>query len=589
MKETRIFDLLTRYIELFPNKKIALAWKKDNVWVEYGIKEYVEIVNNLSYAFIKLGIKPKDKIAIISHNRPEWNMLDMAIMQIGAITVPIYPKISERDYHHILNHSDAKLVVVETDSVIDKIENIINDVPSLDLVYTLGKHGTYPTFEQLVDFGETFQNPIELADRRASINSNDLATIIYTSGTIDIPKGVMLSHSNILNQIANLKHIPDPKSNTAISFLPLSHVYERMMVFLYQYLGMSIYYLQSTESLSFDMRKIKPTMFTMIPRIIEEIYNKVLDRGKRLKGINRITYMWAINLANNYEIEDSKRTKFYNFEYKIADKLVYSKIRKLLVGSSRFDIMVSGGDKIREKLAAFFSAIGLPVFEGYGLTEASPVIAVSNRAKDGREAGTVGTPLNGVEVKIAENGELLCRGHNVMLGYYKNEELTKQVIDEKGWLKTGDLAEITEKGQIIIHGRMTDMIKLSSGTIINPVPIELKLSESRFIKYAVVCGENRDYPVALINPDFIFLEKWCEKHDINYKTKEDIINNSKVYKRYIKTIDKYNSIFNEVERVKKFELISDEWTLENNILSPLNIRRYEVLNRYKDIIDKLYL
>ncbi|MDR2085366.1 MAG: long-chain fatty acid--CoA ligase [Bacteroidales bacterium] len=587
MKETRLFDLLARYIELFPNQKVALAGKKDNEWVKYSIRDYVEIVNNLSYAFIKLGIKPGEKIAIVSYNRPEWNMLDMAIMQVGAITVPIFPAISEKDYHYILNHSDTKLIVVEVESIINKTENILCDVPFVDLVYTIGQYGTYPTFEQLVDFGETFQNPIELANRRTNIKSGDCATIIYTSGTTGFPKGVMLSHANILNQVANLKHIPDPKSNIALSYLPLSHAYERVLVFLYQYLGMSVYYVRNADHLFGEMRWIKPSMMSLVPRVIEEAYNRILDWGNNLKGIRKINYSWAINLANNYEIEDSKRSRIYNLQYKIADRIVYSRLRKL-VGGTNFDILVSGGASIREQLASFFSAIGIPVFEGYGLTETSPVIAVSNRAKDGREAGTVGLPLNGVEIKIAENGELLCRGHNVMLGYYKNEELTKKVIDADGWFKTGDLAEITDKGQVIIRGRLANLFTTSLGVTINPAPIELKFTESRFIKHIVVVGENREYPVAIINPDFSFLKSWCEKHSIEYSTIEDIVNNPKVLKRYAKTIDKYNSYFKEEEQIKKFELIADEWTIDNNILSPLNIRRYVVIDRYKENIDKLY-
>ena len=579
---------MARYLELFPNQSVALAGKKDGVWAKYSIQEYVEAVNNLSYAFIKLGIKPKDKIAIVSHNRPEWNMLDMAIMQVGAITVPIYPTISEKDYHYILNHSETKLVVVEVDSMINKTENILCDVPFLELVYTIGKFGSYQTFEQLVDFGETFTNPIELANRRISINADDCATIIYTSGTTGVSKGVMLSHANILNQIENLKHIPDPKSSVAISFLPLSHAYERMLVFLYQYMGMSIYYLQSTGSLFNDMQRIKPTMMSMVPRVIEGAYNLIVDKGKSMKGLRKMIYSWAMKLANNFEIEDSKRSRWYNIQHKLADKCVYSRVRRW-VGGTNFDIVVSGAASIRSQLASFFSAIGLPVFEGYGLTEASPVIAVSTREKDGREAGTVGFPLNGVEIKIAENGELLCKGHNVMMGYYKDDALTKTVIDSEGWFKTGDLVKFTNNGQLIICGRINHLFCKSSGEKINPDAIELKFTESRFISNIIVVGENQEYLAALVNPDFSFLKYWCEKNSIEYTSNEDIINNPKVIKRIAKAIEKYNSFLNAEERIHRFELIADEWSIDNNILTPtLKVRRKVVLNTYKEEIDKLF-
>lgn len=588
MKEKRLFDILKLYLEKYPNQDVALAKKEAGNWKKYSIQEYVEITNNISYALMHLGVQKDDKVGIICNNRPEWNMLDMAIMQVGAITVPIYPTISREDYRYIINDCGVKLVVLEGTSVLQKIESIKNDTSSLQSIYTVSTKSDYPTFEQLVDLGRDNQNPEELQKRENSIDEKDCATIIYTSGTTGNPKGVMLSHYNIMSQIHNLKQTPSPWSKKAFSFLPICHAYERMLVFLYQYLGMSVYYAESLATIASDLKDVQPTMMSAVPRLLEKIFLKVRQSGRNNKGIKRAIFMWAFRLAERYKIDPVNRTWFYNQKLKIADALVYKKIRQTL-GAENFDIVVSGAASIQPNIASFFSAIKMPIYEGYGMTECSPVIAVSCNEPHGREIGTVGFALPGVEVKIAENKEIICRGHNVMMGYYNQPELTREVIDEDGWMHTGDLGEINEYGQVRITGRLKNLFKTSLGKYINPDVIEGKFSESGFIENIVVLGENQKYAGAIIVPDFAFLKTWCQKHEIKYTNPQDMINNSEVKRRYAEEIKKINQNFGDTERIKRYELVADEWSVNNGILTPtLKVKRSVVKENYNDLIEKMY-
>ena len=588
MEEKRLFDILKLYVAKYPNQEVALARKDGGNWRKYSIQEYIEITNNLSYAFIKLGIKKNDKVAIICNNRPEWNMLDLAIMQVGAITVPIYPTISREDYLYIINDCEVKLVVLEGQSVLQKIESVKDDTPSLTSIYTVKTKSDYPTFEQLVEIGKNNPNPEELKNREDNVDEKDCATIIYTSGTTGNPKGVMLSHFNIMSQLHNLKQTPSPWSKKAFSFLPICHAYERMLVFLYQYLGMSVYYAESLATIASDLKEVQPTMMSAVPRLLEKIYLKVKESGRKNKGIKRMIFLWAFALAEKYRIDPSNRTWFYDQKLKIADALVYKKIRQTL-GAENFDIVVSGAASIQPNIASFFSAIKMPIYEGYGMTECSPVIAVSCRLPHGREIGTVGFALPGVEVKIAENKEIICRGHNVMMGYYNQPELTREVIDEDGWMHTGDLGEINEYGQVRITGRLKNLFKTSLGKYINPDVIEGKFSESGFIENIVVLGENQKYAGAIIVPDFAFLKTWCQKHEIKYTTPQEMIKNPDVKKRYAEEIKKINQNFGDTEKIKRYELIADEWSVNNGILTPtLKVKRSIVKEKYKDLIEMMY-
>lgn len=584
---TRLFDILTYYSEYFPKQEIALSHKTDKGWVSYSPEEYKRITDNLSYAFIKLGIDPGDKVGIISGNRPEWNMLDMAIMQIGAITVPVYPTISEDDYKYIINHSEMKLAVVEGHEVMTKFSNILSETPNLKMVYTFKDRKRFPYFSQLVQLGEENPNPDELKRRRDNVLPEDCSTIMYTSGTTGLPKGVMLSHSNIVNQVLNLRQIPALWSDKALSFLPLCHAYERMLVFLYQYLGMTVYYVQSLATIGENIKEVCPTMMSAVPRVLEKMFDKIMGAQKSMKPMARKIFNWAMDLAQEYKLQDQDRTVWYECKHWLADKLIYKKIRNNIGGN--FDIVVSGAASIQPKLAAFFSAIGMPVFEGYGATETSPVIAVSCRERNGREVGTVGFPLPGVEVRIAETGEILCRGHNVMMGYFKAPELTAEVIDNEGWYHTGDTGKFTKYGQVTITGRIKNLFKTSFGKYVNPQVIEDKFCESPFIENMVVVGENQKFAAAIISPDFNFLKSWCHQHNISCESNEEMVRNGDVVKLYAGEIAKYNPLFGAAEQIKKFEIVPDSWTQKNNILTPtLKVKRFIVQQQYKDLIDGIY-
>ncbi|MDR1584983.1 MAG: AMP-binding protein, partial [Prevotellaceae bacterium] len=435
MEVKRLFDLLDNYLENYPGQDAALACKRNGVWKKFSIQEYVELTNNISYGMLKLGIKPGDKVGIVSGNCPEWNMLDFAAMQIGAVSIPIYPTISKQDYRHILNHAEMNIIVFDGKGLSHKLKPVFSEIKSLSHIYTFfAQDDEYKTLNDIIELGRQNQQPGKLQKLKAAIKESDLASIIYTSGTTGNPKGVMLSHSNIVNNFKNVATTPAKWNKTALSFLPLCHAYERMLVYLYQYLGMSVYYAESLATIAENIKEVNPTMMTCVPRLLEKIYDKLFLTGKTLPFIQRTLYYWAFNLATKYQLEGM--SLWYKQQHKLADKLIYSKWRAAIGGN--FDIVVSGGSAIQSHIASFFSAIGMPVFEGYGLSESSPVIAVSQRGKHGRKFGTVGPPLPGVEVKLGAQDEIICRGHNVMMGYYKDPVLTAEVIDKDGWLHTGD-------------------------------------------------------------------------------------------------------------------------------------------------------
>lgn len=586
MEVRRVFDLLAHYKEKYPDQKVALAGKVNGKWREYSIDEYIELTNIMSGALIELGVQPQDKVAVISNNRPEWNILDMAITQIGAVMVPIYPTISEGDYKIILNNCEAGICIVEGIAVMNKIEAIWPETPTLKQLFTFIDRGKYQYFDNLIELGKEHPHTEEIEKRKAEVDEMSCATIIYTSGTTGVPKGVMLSHHNLMNQFKNFCQTPSPWSKRAFSFLPVCHAYERALIYMYHYLGMSIYYAESIATIADNMKEVHPTMMCAVPRVLEKFYDKIYSSGKNMKGLSKTIFYWAMRITENYKIEG--RSWFYNLKLKIADKLVYSKIREKL-GAENFDIIVSGAASITKKISGFFSAIKMPVFEGYGLTETSPVITVSNRDKYGREVGAVGQPLPGVEVRIADNGEIICRGHNVMMGYYKQPELTAEVIDKDGWFHTGDLGKFNEHGLLQITGRMKNLFKTSLGKYVNPDVVEGKFNTSGFIEQIMVLGENQKFAAALIHPDFAFLKDWCKFHKIPYTTNEEMILNEEVKKRYDREVKKLNEGLGEVEKVKKYVLLADEWTIANGILTPtLKVKRRKVMERYCDLIDKMF-
>ena len=589
MEIKRIFDLLPNYLEKYPDQPVALAGKKDGEWRKYSMKEYIELTDKLSWALIELGIEVGDKVAFIVSNRPEWNIIDMAVMQIGAINVPIYPTISQEDYHYILNDCEAKLVFLDGVAVMNKVTNVLSDIPSIKYIYTMVDRDKYPYFDQIIALGTLHPHKEELERRKAAVKSSDCMTLIYTSGTTGTPKGVMLSHSNVINQVLGVYDIiPCKPGSIAFSFLPECHAYERLLIYTYQYLGMAIYYAESLATLADNIKELRPSMMCCVPRVLERFYDGIIASGKKMSGASKSIFFWAVHLAERYKIDDNERDWLYNLKLRIADKLVYSKIRAK-IGADRFERVVSGAAALNHKIAAFFSAIQMPVFEGYGLTETSPVIAVSNKGAHQREVGCVGPPLRGVDVKITEEGEIVCRGHNVMMGYYKHPELTAEVIDSDGWFHTGDMGKFNENGLLMITGRIKSLFKTSGGKYINPDVIETKFTGSKLIEQIVVVGENQKFAGALIVPSFAFLKGWCAKEKIRFTTPEQVINLPEVQKLFFKEVQEMNRGLGETEKIKKFTLIADEWSVGNGLITPtLKVKRRAITAKYKDVIDKMF-
>jgi len=584
MSATRIFDLLSQYVEKYPSQDVALAGKVNKEWVKYSIQEYVSKADTISYALMAKGVKMGDKVGIVSSNRPEWNFFDMAIMQIACVCVPIYPTISDTDYLHILNHAEIEYLFVDTKDLVKKLKPIIAKVPHFKEIICLEKAEKTILLDDFYQLGVANPNPEELQRRKDYVLPTDLATMIYTSGTTGLPKGVMLSHNNLLSQIFALETIPSHWNKTALSFLPLCHAYERILVYLYHHLGMSVYYAENLGTIAENIKEVHPTMMSCVPRLLEKIYDKLYLSGKKLDGFKKTLYYWAFELAKNYRI--NQNTPLYLLKHKIADKLIYNKWREAIGGN--FDIVVSGGAAIQKQQAAFFNAIGMPVFEGYGLSETSPVIAVSQRGKGQRISGTVGPALPGVEIRIGDKNEIQCKGPNVMMGYYRDAELTAEVIDPDGWLHTGDTGKF-ENGNLIITGRLKNIFKTSFGKYVNPFLIEEQFCKSPFIENMVVFGENEKFAAALILPDFLYLKDYCTRHNIAFTDNQSLIKSTEVQTIFNKEVKKYNPQFAHHEQIKSFELIADEWSMANGLLTPtLKVKRNMIAELYKEQIAKLF-
>ena len=589
MELKRIYDIMLRYEERHPEQKIALSGKiGKNKWNEFTPQQYKKTANELSCALLAKGIAKGDKVALISTNRPEWTITQMAVTQIGAVLVPIYPTITAEDYKYILNHCEAKLVILEGEIVMRKVQSVSSELTNLKDIYTFVDRKDYPYWDQLLELGRANFDEGRLSELRAANDEKECAMIIYTSGTTGTPKGVMLSHYNIMSQLVNLCHIPSKWSKKGLSFLPLCHAYENMIVLLYQYLGMTVYYVSNLATIAEAMREVHPSMMTAVPRVLEKFYEKIEASGRAKTGAARSIFEWAVKVALKYNIEPEDRTAFYNMQHALADKLVYSKIRQGL-GADNFDIVVSGAASLKPELCSFFSAMGMPVFEGYGMTETSPVIAVSCREKYGRQSGTVGFPLGGVDVAITKEGEVICRGHNIMMGYYKDEAQTKEIIDEAGWLHTGDMGRFTERGQLALTGRLKNIFKTSMGKYVNPQVIEEKMAQSKYIDQIVVVGENQKFVAALIVPDFSAIKDWCESEKIVYSHPKEMVDNLNVKSLIKSEIDKYNKELSKAENVMRFEILADEWTQDNGLLTPtLKVKRSKISKKYAGLIQAMF-
>ena len=583
----RLFDLLPHYANSFDPKDDVLAYKEDGIWKKIDIQKYKRNVDLLSYGLLKLGIKKGDKVATIMNNRPEWNYLDFAIMHTGAIHVPIYPTISKSDYQYIFCHAEIRFVFVAGDEMAKKIREIVDLCPSVEEVFTIkGKNGER-TINDVMTLGDANANPEKVDEIKSQIKGSDVATIIYTSGTTGNPKGVMLSHTNIISNFVGVSYIPTfGQEGKALSFLPLCHVYERMLNYMYLYLGISIYYAESLATITDNIKEIHPDMMCCVPRLLEKIYDKIIATGRKLKGVKRMIFFWSLNLADRYDV-NGNNSLWYKFWQAIADKLVYIKWREALGGN--FKIIVSGGAAIQPRIIRTFRAAGLPIYEGYGLTETSPVVACTSIVKNGIKIGTVGPPLVGVSVKISDDGEILAKGPNIMLGYYRDPELTAQVIDKDGWFHTGDVGVIEPEGQLRITGRKKEIFKTSLGKYIAPELLENKIKESPFIDNVMVVGENQKFAAALIVPDFNFLKSWCKKKGHEYTTDEEMVLNPIIRQRIGKVIDNANVHFGSSEQIKKFDLLSNEWSTQSGDLTPtLKFRRSYMYEKYSAVIEKMF-
>ena len=586
MEVTRLFDLLPYYKNSFKAKDDVLAGKDGGKWVKYSIDQYIDMVNNISYGLLHLGIQPGDKIATISNNRPEWNFIDMGVLQIGAVHVPVYPTISESDYRYVLAHSEVKYVFISGKEILRKIEHILPEIPAIKGIYSFKPVDDIKHLDELVAIGKANPQKEKVEALKATIKPDDLATLIYTSGTTGFPKGVMLSHSNLLSNVMGVRHIfPVDENCKGLSYLPLCHVYERMDIYTYHHLGLSIYYAENMGTIADNIREVRPEIFTTVPRLLEKVYDKIIAKGSQLKGFKKAVFFWAVSLANHYELEG--KGWFYHARLKLADKLVFVKWREALGGNVR--VIVSGGAALQPRLARIYTAAGIPVLEGYGLTETSPVLAVNTLDAGGRMFGTVGKPLSNVEVSIAEDGEILARGANIMQGYFKEPVMTTDAIDAEGWFHTGDIGKLEPEGHLRITGRKKEIFKTSLGKYISPQLLENKFKESPFIDGILILGENQKYAAALVVPDFNHLKSWCEHKNIPYSSDKEMIKNPLIVKRFKKEIDHFNKFFGSTEQIQSFELIDHEWSLETGELTAnLKLKRNYILDKYKEEVDRLF-
>jgi long-chain acyl-CoA synthetase len=586
---SRLFDIPYYQLEHNP-KEDSLASKSymHNTWDLYSTGKFIDSINQISRALLRMGVKPGDKIALISNNRPEWNIMDLGILQIGAINVPVYPTISHDDYKYIFNHAEVKYVFVSCEEIYLKVKSVRDSVPSLKEVYTFNLIPEAINWKKVAELGSDSSNQDEVDKLKSQVKPDDIATLIYTSGTTGTPKGVMLSHNNLLsNAIASGKRLPKRVlGGKALSFLPVCHVFERMLLYLYMYNSISIYYAESIDTISRDVNEVKPDIMTAVPRLLEKIYDKIYTKGTQLSGLAKTLFFWAIDVGMEYK-PYHQNGAWYGIKLSIARMLIFRKWKAALGG--RIRLVVSGSAPLQSRLQKVFTAAGITVSEGYGLTETSPVIAVNQMEEGNWRIGTVGKAIEDVEIKIAEDGEILVKGPNVMLGYYKDDEKTKETINSQGYLHTGDIGEIDSDGFLKITDRKKEIFKTSGGKYIAPAVIENAFKESRFIEQIMVIGEGEKMPAALVQLDFAFVRAWCKRKKINCPSDSEMISNQAVIDRIQKEIDGRNKNFGKWEQIKKFEIVPDVWSVTDGQLTPtLKLKRKVILQMYQDLFNKIY-
>lgn len=585
MRPSRLFDLPNYQNENFPQSGMFVT-KVNGKWDPISTSQFVGLVKEYSNALIGMGVEPGDRVGLVSTNRYEWNVMDFAIQQVGAIVVPLYPNISAKDYIYIFNDAAMKLAVVGTDELYNKINEVRDQIPSLKDLYVFDQIEGMPHWSKLLEARKD-ENDAVVKDRMSKVQGPDMATIIYTSGTTGNPKGVMLSHNNLLsNSEACIPRIPADNNSKVLSFLPVCHVYERMLHYLYIRLGCSIHFAESMDTIGENIKEVKPEVFTAVPRLIEKVFDKIMAKGDELSGIKRKLFFWAVELAEDYEI--TGKGAWYNLKLSIARKLIFSKWQEALGGNVR--AIASGSAALQPRLARIFFAAGIPVLEGYGLSETSPVVSV-NCFKNGIRFGSVGPLIEDVEAKIAEDGEILVKGPNVMMGYYQLPDKTAEAIDEDGWFHTGDIGEFVEGKFLKITDRKKEIFKTSGGKYIIPQAMENKFKESRFIEQIMVMGEGKKYPCALIVPNYEFVKEWAERKNLSVDTKTNatLIASQEVVDRIQKEVNLFNEQFGQWEKIKRFALLPSELSIEGGELTPtLKLKRKIIKEKYLTLFESCY-
>ncbi len=588
MNITRTFEIVDQLIQEYP-KDVALSVKRNGQWDSFSTQEYKDMRDYVSLGLLAMGFKKGDKIISVSNNRPEWNFLDMGMTQVGVVHVPLYPNIGPREYQYIVDHSEASLIIVSSLEYYEKLEKAAHKSERVKGIYSFDDLDVCPSWMEIIEKGKQASDTLksQLQKRRDEIVPADLMTIIYTSGTTGLSKGVMLSHHNLMaNVSATWPILPLDNASKVISFLPLCHVFERMVNYLIQFKGCAVYYAESIDTVGDDIREIQPNGFASVPRVLEKVYDKIVAKGKELTGIKKNLFFWALNLALRYELNGINGW-WYEFQLKIARKLVFSKWREALGGNIK--AVLSGGAALQPRLARVFNAAGIPLMEGYGLTETSPVIAVNQAHFPYMKFGTVGPVLDNVEVKIAEDGEILMKGPSQMMGYFKDPEKTALAIDKEGWFHTGDIGELDELNILKITDRKKEIFKLSTGKYVAPQLIENIFKESAFIEQLMIVGEGEKYAAAIICPAFPFLHQWCLIHGVSFRDNRDLIQLPEIKKRYEEEVEKINMTLGRHRQVKKFELTCQEWLPETGELSPtLKLKRNYIKQKYRIKFDRMY-
>jgi len=585
---TRLFDFAYYQLKHY-NLPKAFNTKINGEWIATSTEEFIAKGNAISRGLLKLGIKPGDKIAVITtNNRTEWNILDLGILQIGAINIPIYPTISKEDYEYIFNHAEVTHCFLSDQELFSKANAVKNQVPTLKEIYSFDEIEGCKSWNEVLALGKDESNQGEVEKIKDGVKTDDLATIIYTSGTTGKPKGVMLSHKNVVTNVIDcMPRLPlELGKITSLSFLPVCHIFERMLHYLYQYAGSSIYFGEGMDKIGENIKEVKPQFMTVVPRLLEKVFDGIIAKGSELKGIKRALFFWAVDLGLKYE-PYGVNGWWYEFQLKIANKLIFSKWRAALGG--RLDLMVSGSAALQPRLARIFTAAKMPVMEGYGLTETSPVVSVNSVINNNFKIGTIGKTIDHVTVKIADDGEILVKGPNIMQGYYKDAERTASVMTG-AYFHTGDKGEIDADGFLKITGRKKEIFKTSGGKYIAPAFLENEMKQSRFIEQILVIGEGQKMPAALIQPNFKFLREWSKrKHEPVLESNEDLIQNPRIVKRIQKEINKGNENFGKWETIKVFELTPEIWSVDNGLLTPtMKPKRDEIIKKYLHLYNKIY-